>query len=143
MNATLLTLPELRLITALSESFPDGNRAAFEAIESRLDTLHGRKFYALVYASKDGMEYHAGLVPADETEEKQFEELGFTIKRVPKGSWARVKLMDWQSKTNEIGPTIGKMIGTYGIDPSRPQMEFYRSSTELHLFVPLPESSKD
>jgi hypothetical protein len=49
-----------------------------------------------------------------------------------------VKLHDWSSKTDQIGSTIGAMIGVYGIDPSRPQMEFYRSLSELHLLLPIP-----
>jgi hypothetical protein len=30
------------------------------------------------------------------------------------------------------------MIGQFGIDTSRPQMEYYRSLSELHLLLPVP-----
>lgn len=138
MNATIVEQPPLRLITAKSKSFPEGNSEAMAAIESRLETLKGRKMYGLVYESEDGMDYYAGLVPEGESEEKRFTELGYDILEVGGGSCARVKLLDWSSKIDQIGPTFGAMIGEYGIDTSRPQMEFYRSQKELHLLLPLP-----
>jgi len=138
MKATIVEQPSLRLITVKSKSFPDGNGEAMAAIESHLKTLRGRKMYGLVYESEDGMDYHAGLIPEDETEEKKFVELGFEVLQVEGGSCARVKLLDWSSRIDQIGPTFGAMIREYGIDPSRPQMEFYRSQTELHLLLPLP-----
>ena len=138
MKATIIEQPSLRLITARSKSFPAGNAAAFRAIESRLKTLRHRKFYGLVYESQSGMEYYAGLVPESEIEERSFAELGFPVVDISGGTCARVKLLDWSSKTDQIGATFDLMIDQFGIDPSRPQMEFYRSSAELHLLLPLP-----
>lgn len=141
MNASLIHRPLLRLITRRSRSFPDGNREAFAAIESRLETLRGRKFYALVYPSADGMDYFAGLVPESAEEERRFLGEGFGIKEVEAGTWARVKIEDWESKTDRIGPSFGAVIAEYGCDPSRPQLEYYRSRTELHLLVPVPDEN--
>lgn len=138
MNATIITQPLLRLITAKSKSFPEGNRDAMSALESPLTTLKGRKFYGLAYESESGMDYYAGLVPADEDEERKFAELGYPVREIAGGPCARVKLFDWSSKIDQIGPTFGAMIGKYGIDAGRPQLEFYRSMSELHLLLPLP-----
>ena len=138
MKATIIEQPSLRLIAAKSKSFPDGNSAAMNAIESRLETLQGRKMYGLVYETAEGIDYYAGLVPEDKAEEKMFSELGFNILEIEGGACARVKLLDWSSKIDQIGPTFGAMIGEYGVDASRPQMEFYRSLKELHLLLPLP-----
>ncbi len=137
MNATIIQQPGLRLITCKSQSFPEGNRAAFNALETPLQTLKGRKFFGLVYGHETGMDYHAGLVPANEIEEHQFAELGYPVVSINGGPCARVKLLDWTSKTDQIGPTFGAMIKQFGIDPSRPQMEFYRSVQELHLLLPI------
>jgi hypothetical protein len=79
MHATLITQPKLRLITSKSAHFPEGNRAAFQALESHLKSLKGRKFYGLVYETDDRMDYHAGLVPDNEIEERRFAALGFPI----------------------------------------------------------------
>ncbi len=138
MSATIIQQPKLRLITAKSTKFPEGNRAAFAAIESHLKSLKGRRFYGLVYETDDNMDYYAGLVPDSEIEERRFAELGYPIMEIDGGPCARIKLLDWTSKTHEIGPTIGAMIKQFGIDPTRPQMEYYRSLSELHLLVPVP-----
>ena len=139
MEATFVNQAPLRLVTAKSNSFPDGNRAAFRSIESQLSTLRGRKFYGLAYESDGGLDYYAGLVPINEIEERRFAELGFPVVAIHGGSCARVKLSDWTSKTELIGPTFRVMIETHGIDHSRPQMEFYRSLRELHLLLPVPK----
>ena len=143
MNVTLVRQPKLRFITAKSAKFPEGNREAFRAIESRLKALKGRKFYGLVYMSDEGIKYLAGLVPDSEIEERKYMELGFPITEVEGGSYARIKLLDWTSKTDQIGPSFGAMISRFGIDPSRPQMEYYRSLSELHLLLPVPAGNLD
>ncbi|GEP40974.1 hypothetical protein [Brevifollis gellanilyticus] len=142
MNATLIQQPALRLITARSKQFPEGNREAFTSIESHLKTLKGRRFYGLVYEKDGALDYHAGLLPDSEIEERRFAALGFTITEIAAGPCARLKMLDWTSKTDQIGPSFGAMIRQYGIDPSRPQMEYYRSLTELHLLLPVPASSE-
>lgn len=85
MNASVIRQPKLRLITAKSASFPDGNRAALQSLESHLKSLKGRKFYGLVYETENGMEYFAGLVPDNEIEERRFAEMGFSITEVEGG----------------------------------------------------------
>ena len=137
LKATIIQQPAIRLITCKSRSFPDGNREAFNTIESRLDSLRGRKFYALVYGAADGLQYFAGLVPQSVEEERWFTHHGFGIIEVEAGTWAQSKLDDWLSNTDQIGSMFDSMIAAYGHDPSRPQMEFYRSMTELHLLVPV------
>ena len=142
MKATIIYQPSLRLVTAKSESFPGGNREAFDSIESRLKTLTGRRFYGLVYESEDEVHYYAGLVPDNEFEERKFTEFGYRIVEIDGGKCARVKLLDWTTKTDQIGPTFRAMIDEYGIDPARPQIEFYRSLTELHLLLSLPSKPR-
>ena len=138
MKATIVDQPTLRLIVSQSKSFPEGNRDAMQAIESRLSTLRGRKMYGLAYPSGGTMDYYAGLVPESEDEERAFQDAGFEVREIEVGTCARVKLMDWTSKIDQIGPTFGAMIEEYGYDPAKPQIEFYRSQKELHLLLPIP-----
>ncbi len=142
MKATVIYQSSLRLITAKSMSFPDGNGEAFDSLESRLKSLRGRRFYGLVYESQGGIEYYAGLVSENEIEEQKFAELGFDVMEIEGGDCVRVKLRDWSSKTDQIGSTFVAMIDEYGFDRTRPQMEFYRSSYELHLLVPVSSRSQ-
>ncbi|MCD8483484.1 MAG: hypothetical protein LR015_12990 [Verrucomicrobia bacterium] len=103
MKATIIQQPKLRLITAKSSKFPEGNQAAFADIESHLNSLKGRRFYGLVYESDDCIEYHAGLVPDNESEEQRFVELGYPIMEIDGGPCARIKLNNWTSKIDQIG----------------------------------------
>lgn len=142
MNATLIDQPALRLIVAPPKSFPDGVPGAFSELEKPLESLRGRKFYGLAYTTSEPMEYLAGLVPADAEEETRFAMLGFSIKDVPGGPCARVKIVDWRSKLDQLAPMFREMISEYGYDSTRPQMEFYRSLKELHLLLPVPPHSE-
>ena len=137
MKASIINQSQLHLITAKSKHFPEGNKEAFDSIEAHLKTLKGRKFYGLVYESEEGFDYYAGLVPDDEIEERKLTELGFPIMEIDGGACARVTLVDWTSKTDQIGSAFAAMIDEYGIDPSRPQIEFYRSLKELQLLSPV------
>ncbi len=140
MQTTVIEQPALRLISAKAATFPEGTKDAFAAIESRLVTLRGRRMYGLVFSTQDGLEYHAGLVPESESEEQQF---GFPIIEIPAGLCVRTKLLDWSEHTDQIGPLIGQMIAQFGIDPSRPTIEYYRSQRELHLLVPIARRPND
>lgn len=139
MTTTIIQQPPLRLITTKSKCFPEGNRAAFNKLESPLRSLKGRRFYGLAYEAGDEMEYFAGLCPDSEIEELKFSSLGFKLIEVPGGRCARTKILDWTTKIDQIGPTFGAMIGEHGIDPTRPQIEYYRSLSELHLLLPIPD----
>ncbi|NNC89135.1 MAG: hypothetical protein HKN82_11810 [Akkermansiaceae bacterium] len=138
MKATMIDQAPLRLIVAKSKSFPDGNRDAMASIESKLETLRGRRFYGLAYESEDGIEYYAGILPADDAEEKELVQEGFSVLDIAGGACARIKMADWASKVDQIGPTFGAMAREYGFDATRPQIEFYRSMKELHLLLPVP-----
>ena len=133
MKAAIIQQRALRLITVKAVSFPDGIKGAWREIESRR-AIKGRKAYGLIYSSEDGMEYHAGLVSDGELEERV---MGLPVIEVPAGPCARMKLMDWNGRTEQIGPMFGQMIEEVEVDPTRPAMEFYRSFTELHLLAPI------
>ena len=133
MKSTIIQQPSLRLITIQASSFPDGIRAAWQDIESKR-SIKGRKAYGLICTTPAGMEYHAGLVSDGELEERL---TGLRIIEVPGGPCARIKLENWNQKTEQIGPLFAQMAAEHEIDPSRPAMEFYRGFTELHLLLPI------
>lgn len=129
MKPTIIQQPPLRLITVKAKSFPEGIRTAWQEIESKRK-IKGRKAYGLIYEE----EYFAGLVSDGELEERV---TGLPVIEVPGGLCARIKLEDWQKKTDQIGPLFAQMMAEHEVDPSRPAMEFYRSFTELHLLLPV------
>lgn len=131
---SFVDLPELRLLAAKAEPFPEGVPAAWERVESGLESLRGRKFYGVSYGSPQGIEYYAGLVCEDEAEA---ERLGLQELTVPAGPYARANLLHWEEHRDEIGPMVDQMMESVDHDPSRPVLEFYRSSFELQLLVPV------
>lgn len=134
MQATIIEQPALRLITAKAATFPGDTSDAFQVLESTLPSLKGRKMYGLVYGGPNGLEYYAGLVPESVEEERAF---GLPIIEVPAGLCVRRKLENWTEHTDQIGVMFDEMIQEFGMDRSRPTIEFYRSVEEMHLLVPI------
>lgn len=104
-----------------------------------MPSLRGRKFYGLAYVASEPREYVASLVPTDRDEERRFLDKGCEIREIPGGACARVKLTDWQTKIDQLPAIFSQLVREHGMDPTRPQIEFYRSLRELHLLVPLPD----
>ncbi len=81
--------------------------------------------------------YYAGLEHLDDGE---ISALGFPTMTLKGGKYARVKLMDWNNHTDQIGEIIDELMENYKKDPNGPSVEFYRSQSELHLMIPLSEN---
>lgn len=135
MNSSVVHRDAMVLIVARAESFPEDIQAAFHQIESKLQTLRGRRFYGLTYDRPEGLEYFAGLVPESDEEPQQ---LGLSTLEVPAGSWARTRLHDWADDLDRIPMVVEALVEEHGLDTSRPVMEYYRSSTEMDVLVPVP-----
>jgi hypothetical protein len=131
---SFVDLPELRLLVAKAETFPQGAAAAFERVERGLPSPRGRKLYGVVYTRPEGVEYYVGVVPEDEQES---ERLGLPVLTVPAGPYARANLLQWEEHRDDIGPMVDQMIESVDYDPGRPVLEFSRSSFELQLLVPV------
>lgn len=133
MKSKIIQQAPLRLITVRAPSFPEGIGASWQEIESKR-SIKGRKSYGLICTTEKGMEYHAGLVSDGELEERV---TGLPVMEVAGGPCARIKLENWNQKTDLIGPAFAQMAAEHDVDASRPAMEFYRSFTELHLLLPV------
>jgi hypothetical protein len=135
-QASIVNQPDIELIVCRANEFPAGIKNSWERLESKLDSLKGRKFYGLTYFEGDHLVYYAGLQPLDEEEVTA---LGFPTLTLKGGKYARVKLMDWNNHADEIGPILDELMETYKKDPGGPTVEFYRSQSELHLMIPIVE----
>jgi len=135
---TIVELPSTRLIVCRAEAdHPDQIKAAWHSLESKLSSLKGRKFYGLMYDEPSGPGYYAGVEPLDDAEEAALQFPGLVLQG---GKYARVKLIDWTTRTEEIPRIFDELANAVTRDPSRPSLEFYRSQSELHLLVPLAEN---
>jgi hypothetical protein len=133
-KATIVDMPDVRLMVSRADEFPSGIEAAWEKLESKLPSFKGRKFYGLTFCEGSGLAYFAGVEPQSDEEVSS---LGFPTMTIKGGKYARAKLLDWSNRTDKIGEVFGELMRDYPMDPNGPSVEFYRSHSELHLLIPL------
>lgn len=132
---TIVTLPDTPVMFVAGqagESIAEQAPRAFEALEAKLPSLKGRKFYGVVL----GDEYRAcvALDPADDPRS-----LPHPTWTLPGGKYVRRRILDWEQHLDLIGPTIQALLRRRDVDTSRPCLEFYRSQKELMVMVPVLE----
>ena len=133
-KATIVDLPDLKLMVVRAEEFPSGLKSAWDTLESKLSSLKGRKFYGALHYEGPRTVYYAGV---EAVSDEEVMALGLPTISVKGGKYARVKLLDWPKHTDEIGPIFGELTGEFRVTPNGWALEYYRSQSELHLLVPL------
>jgi hypothetical protein len=125
-----VALDNIPVMYVQAENGPTGAEQAFHALEAALPSLRGRRFYG-IYLSE---EYRAcvALLPNDDPES-----LGLATWTIPGGDYFREKMVDWRQKLPEIGEVFAAMAERVSADLTRPSIEYYRSQSELHLFLPM------
>lgn len=136
-KSTIIDQPEIELIVCRASEFPAGIKDSWERLETKLASLKRRKFYGLTFFQEGQLVYYAGLQPLDRNEVTA---LGFPTLTLKGGKYARVKLLDWNNHTDEIGPIFDELMEEYKKDLDGPTVEFYRSQSELHLMIPIVEN---
>ena len=119
-KATIVDLPDLRLMVTRADEFPSGIRAAWDRLESRLSSLKGGKFYGVALCEESQMVYYAGVEPASQEEVSL---LGLATTIVKGGKYARAKLLDWPNHTNKIGEIFVELMRDFGVDHKGPTIE--------------------
>ena len=135
-KATVVGLPDLRLMVVRADEFPDGIKTAWNRLESRLSSLKGRKFYGVTRCEDSQLVYFAGVVAAGDEEVTA---LGLPTMTIKGGKYASAKLLDWPKHTDKIGQIFSELMRDFPMDPNEPTLEYYRSQSELHLLIPLAE----
>jgi hypothetical protein len=126
----------IRVMYVESTQGPVGAPDAFRALESRLSSLKGRKFYG-TFQYPDGP-YRACVAL---TEGDDPARLGLDVGEIPGGAYAQAKLSDWPDRIDEIHKVFAELSAAHAgrVDHTRPSVEFYRSQKELVLLLPLTE----
>jgi hypothetical protein len=133
---TIVDRPQIEVLRVRADMNGKGPKAAFDALETKLPTLKGRKFFGTYRMLVDGEEYYA-CVERLPTEDPVT--LGLEAGTIPGGRYVRRRVWDWESvvaagKMKEISQEFAR---GYELDPDRPSIEFYRSGRELHILLPL------
>jgi hypothetical protein len=127
---------EIEVLRVRADFKGKGPAEAFRQLEARLPSLRGRHFYGTIRILPEGEEYFACVetAPGDDPAS-----LGLEAGKIPGGLYVRRKILNWESviAAGKL-PEIGKeMVETYRVDRSRPELEFYRSKSELHILIPV------
>ncbi len=108
---------------------------AFVRLESKLDSLKGRKFYGVYFWERE--EYRACVRRQDGDDP---EALGLRTATIPGGRYAYRRLKgDYETIIAAIAPTFDALAREHRVDPSRPSVEFYRRHEEFLLYLPVLE----
>ena len=111
---------------------PDQAPATIDRIEAQLTSLRGRRCYGVVV---DG-EYRACVtILADDDPAV----LGLLAWNLPGGRYVRRKFTDFLSQVHVIPVVFEELMQRDDYDPSRPNLEYYRSHSELFLMVPVKQ----
>lgn len=132
-----VSLPDIHTFSVLAQGGPETSKEAFATLEAHLfaaqgnKNLKGRKFYGVL--QPDGR-YRAclALMPGDD-----IDKLGCEPYTIPTGRYAKTKIENWPENTAKIGPTFDNLSSKYVADNARPAVEFYRSHTELIIYLPI------
>jgi hypothetical protein len=127
-----VTLPDVQVMYIESATGLAGASEAFDQLEARFPSLKGRKFYGTFQPPAGPYRACIAIVPGDDAVA-----LGLKTWVIPGGKYIRRKLLNWQTRTPEIGTTFQSMAQEAERDSSRPSIEHYRSEKELVLFLPV------
>ena len=136
--AELYDIPVMRVKADMKGKGPS---EAFTALECKLSSLKGRKFYGTFRILPDGQEEYYACVErvSSDNPEKMHLETGM----IPGGKYARRKLVGWtkivrEGKLPKIFQEFAKSNeALLDHDEIRPSLEFYRSQNELILYLPV------
>jgi hypothetical protein len=127
---------EIAVLRVLADMKGKGPAEAMQKLESKLPSLKGRKFYGTFRLLPGGEEYFACVerIASDDPRAMAVE-----VGTIPGGLYVRRKVLDWEQviASGKLGSIFEEMVRTYRVDPNRPDIEYYRSASELHLLVPV------
>jgi hypothetical protein len=137
MAETCVWREELPVLRVLADWGAGGPAAAMAHLESRLPTLKNRKFYGCFRPLPEGEEYYACVARID-SDDPEGMQLDTGV--IPGGLYARRRLLGWSKELTQMATLFEQMNRANDVDPERPSLEFYRSQSEVLLFVPVRPS---
>ena len=138
MADSYVELQDIPVMRVRADMKGRGPPAAFDALESKLPTLKGRRFYGMFRETPDGAEYFA-CVARTETDDP--ERLGLETGVIPGGRYVRRRVDDWEKvvQSGQLPKLCEEMAKAHSgeLSPSRYMVEHYRSRTEMYVLMPL------
>jgi hypothetical protein len=133
---TFVERSEIEVLRVRADMKGSGPAGAMRLLESKLPSLKGRKFYGVFRLLPDGEEYFACVerIATDNPEKMALE-----TARLPGGLYARQKLYDWEKiiAAGKLPECEREFVRGHDIDRGRPELEYYRSMSEMHFLLPV------
>lgn len=142
MADSYVELDDIPVMRVRADFKGKGPHAAFAALESKLPTLKGRKFYGVFRETSKGEEYYACVarIDSDNPDKMQLD-----TGTIPGGKYVRRRVQGWKKAVTEgqLPKLFADLAQTHGqyVGPEVFSVEFYRSQTELDLLIPVKASS--
>lgn len=124
---------ETPILFLRAEDDQEGITAAWEALESKFESLRGRRFFGAVYPGSNEYLACVRLEAGDDASQ-----LALESGSLPGGTYARVRLKGEPPEVYDlIAPTIAALERRSERDDTRPSIEHYRRRDEIDLLVPV------
>jgi hypothetical protein len=116
-----------------AEDAPAAIASAWDQLESRFESLQGRKFFGAFDPSSNEYRACVQTQPGDDASL-----LGLREGELPGGAYARVRLRgEPPAIYGEIARGFEQLEQRWPRDGSRPSIEFYRRRDEIDLLLPI------
>jgi hypothetical protein len=136
-KSNIIQFASKKVLYVKTSDIPGGVPEAFRKLESHLSTRRGRKFYGAFFYNQ-GNPFYWACVEIKEGDNLNNPELEIGI--LPSGKYASRKLKNWSDEKDipkKIVGTFEEMSKEFEVDRERPEIEFYRSQSELILMMPV------
>jgi len=136
-KSNIIQFESKKVLYVKTSDIPAGVPKAFVKLESHLSTLRGRRFYGAFFYNQENPFYWA-CVEIKEGDNLNNPEL--EIGMLPAGKFATRKLKNWSDEKDipkKIVGTFEEMSKEFEADRERPEIEFYRSQSELIVMLPI------
>jgi len=122
--------PVMYVAGDLTRPISEQAKQAFATLEAGLASFKGRRFFGVVM----GKEYRAcsSIIEADDASR-----LPHPTWTIPGGRYARIRIPDWENRTEQIGAAFEELYSRGDVDVTRPGIEYYRSQRDLFVMVPI------
>jgi hypothetical protein len=133
---TYVERTETEVLRVRADMKSSGPAGAMRLLESKLPSLKGRKFYGAFRLLEDGEEYFACV---ERSAGEDPSRMGLDVGVLPGGLYVRRRLTGWEKTiaSGKLGEHFKELIRTHEFDSSRPEIEYYRSRSEMHVLLPV------
>ena len=127
-------IQDIPIMYVESSTGPQGAKQAFEQLKLSLKSLADRTIYA-TYQPKTNT--YRACVKIDATDRPS--QLGFETGVIRGGKYVQEQMEEWEDKEDEIVIKFHHLRSKNKYDATRPNIEYYHSSSKLILMMPVKD----